>query len=291
MKVLQVAKPEVKIRTAEEALKLYEPEGEPRSPKRPLGLALKLFGYIARQWVKGRKKFPLVTMLEPLEACNLTCEGCGRIREYEPVIHRMLTLEEALKAVEDSGAPIISVAGGEPTMYPKLPELLNELVRRKYYVYCCTNAILLERMLEKVPPSPYLCWVIHLDGMEERHDISVARRGVWKIAMRAAKKALERGYRVCSNTTLFKGSDARDLHEMFDLVTRMGFEGIMVSAGYDFKMVPDQTVFLSRDEANAMFREVLADEEIKRFRFYNNPLYLDFLKGKRWYQCTAYSNP
>lgn len=176
-------------------------------------------------------------------------------------------------------------------MYPQLPQLINELVRRKYYVYCCTNGLLLERVMRQVPPSPYLCWVLHLDGMERNHDISVARKGVWRVAMKAARTALDRGYRVTCNTTLFKGSDPDDLHRLFDLVTRMGFEGIMVSAGYDYESVPNQDVFLTRQGYIEVFRRVLADDKVKRFRFYNNPLYLDFLRGRRNYQCTAYSNP
>ncbi|MSQ13048.1 MAG: adenosyl-hopene transferase HpnH [Dehalococcoidia bacterium] len=291
VQTIQVKKAQPKLKTAEEGLKEFMPEGMRRAPKRPVEIGIRLFAYLARQKLRGRKRFPLVTMLEPLEACNLTCEGCGRIREYEPVIHRMLTVEEALAAVEASGAPIVSIAGGEPTMYPHLPELINELVRRKYFVYCCTNGILLGKMMEQIPPSKYLSWVIHLDGMEEKHDVSVARRGVFRIAMRAAKKALERGYRVCSNTTLFRGADKKDLHQLFDLVTKMGFEGIMISAGYDFAMAPDQEMFLKRKESNALFQDLLDDESIRQFRFYNNPLYLDFLKGRRHYQCTAYSNP
>jgi hopanoid biosynthesis associated radical SAM protein HpnH len=278
------------IATAEEALRLFRPE-RPVRPRRPAGMGVRLFTYILAQRLKGRKRFPLVTMLEPLEACNLTCEGCGRIREYEPVLHRMLTLEECLRAVEAAGAPIVSIAGGEPTIYPPLPHLLTELVRRKYYVFCCTNGLLLEKLLEKVPPSPYLCWVIHLDGMEELHDFFVARRGVWRTAMRAAKRALERGYRVCSNTTIFKGSRAEDLYELFETVTQMGFEGIMLSAGYDFQAVPNQDVFLKRRESIEVFRNLLAPERLRRYRFYNNPLYLAFLRGERSYQCTAWSNP
>lgn len=284
------AKPTPKINTAEEALRLFRPE-RPVRPKRPSELGTRLFSYIIAQRLKGRKRFPLVTMLEPLEACNLTCEGCGRIREYEPVLHRMLTLEECLQAVEASGAPIVSIAGGEPTMYPHLPELLAELVRRKYFVFCCTNGLLLEKVMQKVPPSQYLCWVIHLDGMEEQHDRSVARKGVWRVAMRASKRALEMGYRVCSNTTIFKGSPVEDLHQLFETVTQMGFEGIMLSAGYDFQMVPNQEVFLKRQESIEVFRRILAPDKVKRYRFYNNPLYLEFLRGERRYQCTAWSNP
>ncbi|MBI4336400.1 MAG: adenosyl-hopene transferase HpnH [Chloroflexi bacterium] len=285
-----VGVPTVKLNSAEAALREFAPANAPK-PKRPAELGIRLFAYLLKNKLRWRKRFPLVTMLEPLEACNLTCEGCGRIREYEPVLHRMLTLEECLRAVEASGAPIISVAGGEPTMYPHLPALLNELVRRKYFVYCCTNGILLERLLSKVPPSKYLCWVVHLDGMEERHDASVSRRGVFRTAMKAAKKALEQGYRVCSNTTLFKGSDPEDLHQLFALVTRMGFEGIMVTGGFDYGTVPNSEVFLTRQESIQVFQKVLADDEVRQFRFYNNPLYLDFLRGRRHYQCTAYSNP
>jgi len=276
---------------AEQALPVYRPEGTVHT-KRPTELAWKTFSYLFKQkFIHRRKRFPLVTMLEPLEACNLACEGCGRIREYAPVITQTLTLEQCLKAVEDSGAPIVSIAGGEPTMYKELPALIAELVRRKIFVYCCTNGILLERMMKQVPPSKYLSWVIHLDGMEEQHDTAVVRTGVWKTAMAAAKKALEDGYRVCSNTTLFQGSNVEDLHELFTLVTDMGFEGVMVSSGYDFVDGPTQEMFLSREESIKVFKRVLNDEAINRIRFYNNPLYLGFLRGERDYQCTAWSNP
>jgi MoaA/NifB/PqqE/SkfB family radical SAM enzyme len=259
--------------TAEQALPVYRPEGTVHT-KRPTELAWKTFSYLFKQkFIHRRKRFPLVTMLEPLEACNLACEGCGRIREYAPVITKTLTLEQCLKAVEDSGAPIVSIAGGEPTMYKELPALIAELVRRKIFVYCC------------------LSWVIHLDGMEEQHDTAVVRTGVWKTAMAAAKKALEDGYRVCSNTTLFQGSNVEDLHELFTLVTDMGFEGVMVSSGYDFVDGPTQDMFLSREESIRVFKRVLNDEAINRIRFYNNPLYLSFLRGERDYQCTAWSNP
>ncbi len=281
----------VVMETAEQALPIYRPERAVK-PSRPAGLAWKTFSHVIKQkFIHRRERFPLVTMLEPLEACNLACEGCGRIREYEPVITKTLTLEQCLKAVEDSGAPIVSIAGGEPTMYKHLPELIEELVTRKIFVYCCTNAILLERIMKRVPPSKYLAWVIHLDGMETQHDIAVDRKGVWKKAMAASKKALDAGYRVCSNTTLFRGSNPEDLRELFTLVTDMGFEGVMVSAGYDFVDGPVQEMFLSRQESIAVFKRILTDDALERIRFYNNPLYLSFLRGERKYQCTAWSNP
>ena len=279
------------LETAAQALPVYCPERK-ISPRRPAELALKTFAHVIKQkFIRRRRRFPLVTMLEPLEACNLDCFGCGRIREYLPVITETLSLDQCLKAVEDSGAPIVSIAGGEPTMYKQLPELIEELVRQKIFVYCCTNGLLLERVMKRIPPSKYLAWVIHLDGMETQHDIAVNRKGVWRRAMAASKMALEAGYRVCSNTTLFRGSNADDLHQLFTLVTDMGFEGVMVSAGYDFIDGPVQEMFLTRKESINVFRRVLTDDAIEHIRFYNNPLYLSFLRGEREYRCTAWSNP
>ncbi len=291
MMVTEAPPKRVVMETAEQALPVYRP-GDLVHVKRPMELAWRTLAHVVKQkFIQRRERFPLVTMLEPLEACNLACEGCGRIREYQPVITKTLSLEQCLKAVEDSGAPIVSIAGGEPTMYKELPELIEELVRRKIFVYCCTNGILLERAMKQVPPSKYLAWVIHLDGMETQHDIAVSRKGVWKKAMAASKLALEAGYRVCSNTTLFRGSNPEDLNQLFTLVTDMGFEGVMVSAGYDYVDGPVQEMFLSRAESIGVFKRVLTDDALRRIRFYNNPLYLSFLRGERNYQCTAWSNP
>ncbi|MFQ5861180.1 MAG: adenosyl-hopene transferase HpnH [Dehalococcoidia bacterium] len=258
---------------------------------RPAELGIRLFLYILKNRLKGRKRFPLVTMLEPLEMCNLSCVGCGRIREYKPVLSHMMPLEQALRAVEESGSPIVSIAGGEPTVHPQIDQIINELVRRKYFVYCCTNALLMERVMKKVPPSKYLCWVVHMDGMEEKHDWSVARKGVFKVAVHAIQSALDKGYRVCANTTIFNGCDAEDLQQMFHMLTDMGIEGCMVSAGYDFQTVEDRDLFLSRRQSIEAFKKILDPQKTKGVRFYNNPLYLEFLRGKRDYQCTAWSNP
>lgn len=252
-------------------------------------MAVRLGWYIVKNRLSGRKRFPLVTMLEPLEACNLACVGCGRIREYESVIDRMLTVEQCLAAVDESGAPIVSIAGGEPSMHPQIDEIVNRLVARKKFVYMCTNALLMERVMKKVPPSKYFCFVVHLDGMEEAHDRSVYRKGVFKIAVRGIKAALERGYRVATNTTVFNGVDEADLVKMFKMLTDMGVEGCMVSPGYQFDSVPNQNLFISRQQARKVFQRVLDPKH--KVRFYNNPLYLDFLRGKREYQCTAWSNP
>ena len=247
--------------------------------------------YLLKNRLAGRKRFPLVTMLEPLEMCNLACVGCGRIREYQPVIDKMMPVDVALDAVKESGAPIVSIAGGEPTIHPKIDEIINRLIDQKYFVYCCTNGLLLDRMLPKIPPSKYFCWVVHMDGMEEKHDASVDRKGVFKKAVQGMELALSRGYRVCTNTTIFKNSDVEDLWEMFRLVKEIGVEGSMISPGYDFEDAPDRDLFLTRRESRNIFKKLLDPTRTGGMKFYNNPLYLNFLQGDREYHCTAWSNP
>ena len=259
--------------------------------KRPIELSFRLALYLLKNRLAGRKRFPLVTMLEPLEMCNLACVGCGRIREYLPVIDKMMPVDVALDAVKESGAPIVSIAGGEPTIHPKIDEIINRLIEQKYFVYCCTNGLLLDRMLSKIPPSKYLCWVIHMDGMEDKHDESVARKGVFKKAVHGMELALSQGYRVCTNTTIFKNSDVEDLWEMFRLVKKIGVEGSMISPGYDFEDAPDRDLFLTRQESRNIFKKLLDPTRTGGMKFYNNPLYLNFLQGDREYQCTAWSNP
>ena len=259
--------------------------------KRPIELSLRLAMYLLKKRLTGRKRFPLVTMLEPLEMCNLACVGCGRIREYQPVIDRMMPVDVALNAVKESGAPIVSIAGGEPTIHPKIDEIINRLIEDKYFVYCCTNGLLLDKMLTKIPPSKYLCWVVHMDGMEEMHDESVARKGVFKKAVQVMELALSQGYRVCTNTTIFKNSDVEDLWEMFRLVKDIGVEGSMISPGYDFEDAPIQDMFLNRQESRNIFKKLLDPTKTQGMKFYNNPLYLNLLQGEREYECTAWSNP
>ena len=256
---------------------------------RPLELAARLTWYIAKNKLAGRKRFPLVTMLEPLEKCNLACVGCGRIREYESVIDHTLTVEQCLAAVEESGAPIVSIAGGEPTIHPQIHEIVNRITAQKRFVYMCTNALLMERMFRKIPPSKYFAFVVHMDGMEKAHDKSVYRKGVFRIALKGIKEALDKGYRVTTNTTVFNGVDEDDVIEMFKMLTDIGVEGCMISPGYQFDSVPDQNLFISRQKARRVFRNILNPEH--EIRFYNNPLYLDLLRGEREYECSAWANP
>ena len=256
---------------------------------RPLELAVRTGLYILKNKIARRKRFPLVTMLEPLEKCNLACEGCGRIREYERVLDRTLSVEQCLAAVAESGAPIVSIAGGEPTLHPQIHDIVNRITADKKFVYMCTNALLMERVMKKIPPSKYFCFVVHMDGMEAAHDKSVYRKGVFRIAVRGIKNALDAGYRVTTNTTVFNGVDEDDLVEMFTMLTQMGVEGCMVSPGYQFDSVPNQDLFISRRSARKVFKNIL--DPARGIRFYNNPLYLDFLRGEREYDCTAWSNP
>ena len=256
---------------------------------RPLELAVRTGLYILKNKIARRKRFPLVTMLEPLEKCNLACEGCGRIREYERVLDRTLSVEQCLAAVAESGAPIVSIAGGEPTLHPQIHDIVNRITADKKFVYMCTNALLMERVMKNIPPSKYFCFVVHMDGMEAAHDKSVYRKGVFQIAVRGIKNALDAGYRVTTNTTVFNGVDEDDLVEMFTMLTQMGVEGCMVSPGYQFDSVPNQDLFISRRSARKVFKNIL--DPARGIRFYNNPLYLDFLRGEREYDCTAWSNP
>lgn len=256
---------------------------------RPLELAVRLSWYLLKNKIARRKRFPLVTMLEPLEKCNLACEGCGRIREYEPVIDREMSVEHCMAAVKESGAPIVSIAGGEPTIHPQIHDIVNGITAQKKFVYLCTNGLLMERVMKKIPASKYFCFVVHMDGMEEAHDKSVYRKGVFKIAVRSIQSALDKGYRVTTNTTVFNGLDEDDVIEMFEMLTDMGVEGCMISPGYQYETVPNQNLFISRQNARNIFRNVLDPK--RKIKFYNNPLYLEFLRGNREYQCAAWANP
>jgi len=257
----------------------------------PLRLTLKMAWYLCKQKIKGRKYFPLTMILEPLEKCNLTCTGCGRIREYEPVIDRLMTVEEALRAVEECDPPVVSIAGGEPLMHPEIGDIVAGIIRKKRFVYLCTNALLYKRAMKVIKPSPYFSFVIHLDGLRETHDIAVERKGVYDVAIKCIKALREAGYRVCTNTTLFSGTKPEEYHQLFPMLNDMGVEGMMVSPGFQYKEVAHHDLFMQRKEAQAFFRRIFAGAKGKAIRFYNNPLYLDFLQGKRDYSCSQWTTP
>lgn len=255
-------------------------------------LGLRMMTHVWKNRLAGRERFPIVTMLEPLETCNLTCKGCGRIREYRDSVIRkkkMLSVEKCLEITAEAGAPVVSIAGGEPLIHPEIAEIVSGIIAQKRFVFLCTNGLLMEKGMEKIKPSPYFSWVVHLDGMPEVHDYWVERKGTWDKAMQALKRALDEGYRVCTNTTIFKGSDIEDLHRLFGMLTELGVEGMMVSAGYPYVSIPDRDIFLERELSIETFRKAL--DPSRKFRFYNNPLYLEFLRGERNYPCQAWTNP
>jgi hopanoid biosynthesis associated radical SAM protein HpnH len=248
--------------------------------------------YVLGQRLRGRKRYPLVLMLEPLFRCNLACAGCGKIQYPAQILKKHLTVEKCLAAVEECGAPMVSIPGGEPLMYPDIGRLVKELVARKKYVYLCTNAILLKEKLEAgwFEPSKYLSFSVHMDGPREEHDEAVCRDGIYDIAAEAIREAVKRGFRVTTNSTLFDGVEPLRMREFFDEMMDLGVEGMMVSPGYSYSKAPDQEHFLRRQRAHQLFSAMLSEPK-KRWKFNQSPLFLQFLMGKQDYECTPWGNP
>jgi len=254
---------------------------------RPLALDLKMARYLMGRKSRRVGRFPLVTMLEPLELCNLACTGCGRVREYRDVVDQRLTVEQSLQAVRESGAPIVSISGGEPLLHPQVDEIARTILEDGRFIYLCTNGILLREMLDRFSPSKQFSFVVHLDGTAPIHDAVTERPGTYDEVVAAIGEAIARGHRVCTNTTLFHGSDVEDVHRLFHRLANMGVEGLMVSPGYAYEDAPDQEMFLQRQESIRVFRKIL--DPSLGFPLYNNPLYLDFLRGERTYECAAWT--
>ena len=256
---------------------------------RPLKLDLAVARHLMSRKARGVARFPLVTMLEPLEACNLACIGCGRVREYRDVIDKRLTVDECLAAVRASGAPIVSISGGEPLLHRQIGEIARAILDDRRFIYLCTNGLLLREALDAFAPSVRLSFVVHMDGTEAIHDQVTERPGTYREAIAAIREAVARGHRVCTNTTLFHGSNVEDLHALFSELTSIGVEGLMVSPGYAYEDAPDQELFLQRRDSIEVFRRIL--DPGNGFPFYNNPLYLDFLRGESTYDCAAWTTP
>jgi hopanoid biosynthesis associated radical SAM protein HpnH len=256
---------------------------------RPAKLDLAVVRYLVGRKARRVRRFPLVTMIEPLEACNLACVGCGRVREYRDVMDRRLSVDECLAAARASDAPIVSISGGEPLLHRAIGDIAASLIDDRRFIYLCTNGLLLRESLDRFAPSPRLAFVVHLDGTEAVHDRVTERPGTYREARAAIAEAIARGFRVCTNTTLFDGSDVDDLHRLFADLARAGVEGLMVSPGYAYEDAPDQELFLQRRQSIDVFRQVL--DPGNRFPFYNNPLYLEFLRGEREYSCAAWTTP
>lgn len=257
----------------------------------PVSQAWTVASYVLKQRLTGRKRYPLVLMLEPLFRCNLACAGCGKIQYPPHILKKNLSPEDCFRAVDECGAPMVSIPGGEPLLHPQMPEIVEGLVKRKKYIYLCTNAILLEEKLNLFKPSKYLTFSVHMDGIKEDHDHAVCREGIYDKAAKAIKLAVARGFRVTTNTTVFSTTQPERIHQFFDEMTALGVEGMMVSPGYSYSKAPDQEHFLSKRDAHALFKRILGRVK-KSWKFNQSPLFLEFLKGEKGsYDCTPWGNP
>ncbi len=258
----------------------------------PMRQSARMGWYLLRRRLAGREKFPLLVELEPLFQCNLACAGCGKIQHPEHVLRRRMSVEQAIGAIEESGAPMVSIAGGEPLVHPEIHVIAAELVKRKRFVYLCTNAILLERKLENFKPSPYFSWAIHLDGLRERHDASVERAGVFDKAVSAIKAAKAAGFRVTTNTTFFAHDSPQMVREVLDFLNdELEVDHMEISPAYAYEKAPDQEHFMGVEQTRKLFGEAFAGGRRKRWRLNHTPLYLDFLEGKAEFECTAWGIP
>jgi len=257
----------------------------------PLIQQLRVGAYVVGKRLTGKTRYPLVLMLEPLFRCNLACAGCGKIDYPDPILNRRLSAAECLGAVDECGAPVVSIAGGEPLLHKEIAEIVTGMIKRKKFVYLCTNALLLEKRLDLFTPSPYLTFSIHLDGDREMHDHSVCQDGVYERAIEAIRAARARGFRVNVNCTLFDGVAPERAAKFFDDVTTLGIDGITVSPGYAYERAPDQEHFLNRKKTKTLFRHIFALGKGKKWAFSHSSLYLDFLAGNQQYQCSPWGNP
>lgn len=255
--------------------------------------ALTVGKYLVTQRLLGRKKFPLVLMLEPLFRCNLACSGCGKIQHTPEILKQNLSPEECFAAIAECGAPVVSIPGGEPLLHPQIDEIVRGLVARKKFVYLCTNGLLLEKSLHKFQPSPYLTFSVHLDGLKAQHDKCVDREGVFEKAVSAIKAAKQQGFRVTTNTTVFTDADPHQMQEFFDFLESLNLDGMMVSPGYSYEWAANQEGFLQREQTKALFREILAPWKSgrKKWNFNHNPLFLEFLMGEQDFDCTPWGSP
>jgi hopanoid biosynthesis associated radical SAM protein HpnH len=248
--------------------------------------------YVAYQKLRGRKRFPLVLMLEPLFRCNLACAGCGKIDYPDPILNQRLPLDECLHAMDECGAPVVVIAGGEPLLHKDLPQIVKGAIARRKFVTVCTNALLLEKVIDRFEPNRYFNWSIHLDGDEEMHDRSVCQKGVYDRAVAAIKLVKARGFRVTINCTLFNDADPARVADFFDSLKDFGLDGITVSPGYAYERAPDQKHFLNRSKTKQLFRDIFKrGHRGKDWPFYQSKLFLDFLAGNRTYECTPWGNP
>jgi hopanoid biosynthesis associated radical SAM protein HpnH len=258
----------------------------------PARQSLRIGSYIMRQRLARRKRFPLLVELEPLYQCNLECAGCGKIQQPDELLRRRMSVEDAIGAIEESGAPMVSIAGGEPLIHPDIHVIAGELIKRRKYVFLCTNALLMEKKMDLFKPSTYFAWAVHLDGLRERHDASVCRDGVFDKAVAAIGEAKRRGFRVTTNTTFFTHDSPDTVRRVLDFLNdELEVDAMMISPAYAYEKAPDQEHFLGVEQTRSLFREAFADGRRRRWRLNHSPLFLDFLEGKADFDCTAWAIP
>jgi hopanoid biosynthesis associated radical SAM protein HpnH len=257
----------------------------------PLHQIVRVGAYVAKQRLKGVDRYPLVLMLEPLFRCNLACAGCGKIDYPDAILNQRLSVEQCLEAVDECGAPVVSIAGGEPLLHREIDEIARGIIARKKFVYLCTNALLMEKKIDLFEPNPYFVWSVHLDGDAEMHDRSVCQDGVYERAAAAIKLAKSRGFRVNINCTLFDGAEPERVAKFFDEVMAIGLDGITVSPGYAYERAPDQAHFLNRRKTKQLFRNIFRLGRGHKWSFNQSSLFLDFLAGNQNYHCTPWGNP
>jgi hopanoid biosynthesis associated radical SAM protein HpnH len=258
----------------------------------PIRQSAKVGAYILSQRLRRREKYALVLELEPLYQCNLACAGCGKIQHPDHILRRRMAVDDAISAVEECGAPVVSIAGGEPLVHPEIDVIAGELIKRKKFVYLCTNALLMEKKLDRFEPSPYFAWAVHMDGLRERHDRSVCRDGVFDKAVDAIRAAKRRGFRVTTNTTFFSDDTPQTVREVLDFLNDdLEVDQMMISPAYAYEKAPDQEHFPGVEQTRRLFRAAFADGRRRRWRLNHSPLYLDFLEGRADYQCTAWGIP
>ena len=246
--------------------------------------------YVLKQKLAKRRQYPLVLMLVPLFRCNLACAGCGKIQYPAHILKKNLSPEECFKAVDECGAPMVSIPGGEPLMHPQIKDIVEGLVARKKYIYLCTNALLLKEKIGQFTPSKYLTFSVHMDGQKEHHDLSVCKEGGYEIAVEGIKEAVKRGFRVTTNATFFDGADPQSLRDFFDEMMHLGVEGMMLSPGYSYDKAPDQQHFMGRARTRRLFHAALSNRK-PEWKFNLSPLFLEFLMGKRNFTCTPWGMP
>jgi len=257
----------------------------------PLIQQYRVAKYLIEKKIRGENRYPLVLMLEPLFRCNLACAGCGKIDYPDEILNKRLSYEDSMHAIDECGAPIVSIAGGEPLIHKEMPRIVKGFINKKKFVYLCTNALLLKNHMEEYSPSPYLTFSIHLDGNREHHDTSVCLEGVFDKCIEVIKLAKAKNFRVTINCTLFQNETADEVAEFMNMAMELGIEGVTISPGYSYERAPRQDVFLKKQESKQLFRNIFKLGKGKKWRFNQSSLYLDFLAGNQTYACTPWGNP